>query len=303
MQWGLRAWIHENPLYNHILSVETLWDAFNSATSFLLLEWISFLHGMAASIGLSNFLIAFLTDSLYSSWSGSMKKNLSVVEPSIVELWLLVLPLLFSRFWAIFPILLHTSGHTWSGLVLVWTLVSISWDHIYSLGGFAFNKMNFVNPFQKPDKLLFESTFQYSSVRFSCTQDHIILFLQIVTNGFCTWSNFQLLQLFVDLFQLFFVFQDGILRYSFHSKIDFDFWLFVNKWNRNPLQFPEARRTSILCHVAFDISILSSDRIQFPGAGRRTTREWLLLLLLLLRLPIAPECQLRCRSRSWESFE
>ena len=34
----------------------TLWDAFSSAPSFLALEWISFLDGMAASIGTSNFL-------------------------------------------------------------------------------------------------------------------------------------------------------------------------------------------------------------------------------------------------------
>ena len=105
------------------------------------------------------------------------------------------------------------------------------------------------------------------------TEDHITLFLHIVTNGFCAWSNFQLLQLFVDFFHLFFVFQDGILRYSFHSKIDFEFWLFVNTWNRIPLQFPETGRTWILCRIAFDISILSSDLIQFPGARRRTTES------------------------------
>ena len=81
---------------------------------------------------------------------------------------------------------------------------------------------------------------------------------------------FKHLPLFVEFFHLFFLFQDGILKYSFHSKIDFEFWLFVNKWNRIPLRVPEAGRTWILCRIAFDISILSSDRIQFPGARRRS---------------------------------
>ena len=45
---------------------------------------------------------------------------------------------------------------------------------------------------------------------------------------------------------------------------------------------------------------LSSDRIRFPGGRRRTTRVW--LMLLLVRLPIAPKCHLRSRSWGWESF-
>ena len=98
-------------------------------------------------------------------------------------------------------------------------------------------------------------------------------------------SLFNFSNFFVDSFHRFFVSSDGILRFSFLSKIDFEFWI---------VQFPEAGRTWILCRIAFDISVLSFDRIQFPGAGRRTTREW---LLLLQRLPIAPECHLRRRSR------
>ena len=58
-------------------------------------------------------------------------------------------------------------------------------------------------------------------------EDHITLVLQIVTNGSC--ANF------LDFFHLF-VFQDGIVRYSFHSKIDFEFGLTVNRWNRIPFQ-------------------------------------------------------------------
>ena len=64
---------------------------------------------------------------------------------------------------------------------------------------------------------------------------------------------------FVDFFHLFFVFQDGILRHSFHSKIDFEFGLFVNRWNWIPLQFPGNDWTWV-CRSAFDIPILSPNR-------------------------------------------
>ena len=99
-------------------------------------------------------------------------------------------------------------------------------------------------------------------------------------------SLFNFSNFFVDSFHRFFVSSDGILRFSFLSKIDFEFWI---------VQFPEAGRTWILCRIAFDISVLSFDRIQFPEAGRHTSRE--VLLLLLQRLPIAPECHLWRRSR------
>ena len=56
----------------------------------------------------------------------------------------------FSRFWAAFPILDHTSSYTWSGLVV---------DHINPLGGISFNNVKFLKPFHECDKLLFESTF------------------------------------------------------------------------------------------------------------------------------------------------
>ena len=60
---------------------------------------------------------------------------------SIVEFSLLVFPFLFSRFWAALQISVHTSGHTWSGLVVVWTLGSVLPAHIYPLGGFSFNRV------------------------------------------------------------------------------------------------------------------------------------------------------------------
>ena len=45
---------------------------------------------------------------------------------------------------------------------------SLSPDFINPLGGFSLNKANFVKPFHESDKLLFETTFQLSSIRFCC---------------------------------------------------------------------------------------------------------------------------------------
>ena len=73
-----------------------------------------------------------------------------------------------SRLWAAFPIFVHTYGHTWPGQVVVWTLVSIPPDHKYPLESFSFKRVNFVKPLQEYDKCWLESTFQWSSIRFSC---------------------------------------------------------------------------------------------------------------------------------------
>ena len=43
--------------------------------------------------------------------------------------------------------LVRTSGHTWSGLIVAWTFVSLLPDHIRPLGGLSFDRVNFVNPF------------------------------------------------------------------------------------------------------------------------------------------------------------
>ena len=63
-----------------------------------------------------------------------------------------------SLFWAAFPMLVLTSGHTLSGLVVAWIFVSLHPEHMYPFGGLSLNKVNFVNPFQESDKLLFAST-------------------------------------------------------------------------------------------------------------------------------------------------
>ena len=73
----------------------------------------------------------------------------------------------FSRFWAALPIFVQTSGHTWSGLAVVWIFVSLPPDHIYPVVGFSLSGVNFVEPFHESDKYLLESTVQQSSIRFS----------------------------------------------------------------------------------------------------------------------------------------
>ena len=67
---------------------------------------------------------------------------------SIIEFGLLDCPFLLFSFWAAFPILVHTSGHTFSGLVVAWMFVNLFPDHMYPFGGFSFNHVNFGNRFQ-----------------------------------------------------------------------------------------------------------------------------------------------------------
>ena len=70
------------------------------------------------------------------------------------------------------------------------------------------------------------------------------------------FSNFLLISSF---------FQDGISRYSFHSKIDFELWLFVNKKHRIPHRFPWAGL--IIRRVALDSPYLSPVVRKFPRAS------------------------------------
>ena len=73
---------------------------------------------------------------------------------SIVEFWLLVFPFLFFSILSGFPNLGPVSHR-------------VTVPHI-SFGGFSFNCVSIVNPFQESDKLRFPSTLHQSSIRFSC---------------------------------------------------------------------------------------------------------------------------------------
>ena len=81
------------------------------------------LHGIAGAIGVSNFLLVFLRISEYSLSSGSMK-YIPLSRRALSSFDFSFFRSCFSRFWATFPILVHTSRHTWSGLVVVWTFVT-----------------------------------------------------------------------------------------------------------------------------------------------------------------------------------
>ena len=134
-----------------------------AATSAMLFGTL--LH-MAGAVGLSSFLLAFLRISLYSSSSKSIKED-SAQSSSIVELWFLFVPIpafLDSERLYLFSSKLLAIHD----LVVACIFVSLSPDHIYPFGGFSFNKVNLVKPLHESDKFLFESTFQQSSIRFSC---------------------------------------------------------------------------------------------------------------------------------------
>ena len=124
-----------------------LWDALTSAASFLLV-WISFLLGMAA-MGLSNFSPRIF-EGFFIFMVIRINKVNSAHSSSIVELRLLVSPILvFLDSERLYQSWVRTSGHTWSGLVVDWTLsishrtTKILWE--VSL----FNRLNFVNHFQE----------------------------------------------------------------------------------------------------------------------------------------------------------
>ena len=117
------------------------------------------LQGIAAGIGISNFLRAFLMMCLNSSSSGSMKKvprnclALSSCGSSIAHFC-------FGLRFDASSICFHISVHTLSGLEVVCFLVSLSQDHVYPSGGLSFNKINLLKPVHASDNSRSSSTFQ-----------------------------------------------------------------------------------------------------------------------------------------------
>ena len=116
----------------HYTSIDGSWNLVRCSLlhSQLLLVWFSFLHGMTASIDLSNFLLVFLRIFLHSCSSGSLKVD-SSQRRVFSSFDFSFFHSCFSRFWADFQILVHTSGHTLSELVVVWTFVSLPGSHIF----------------------------------------------------------------------------------------------------------------------------------------------------------------------------
>ena len=118
----------------------------------------SSLQGIAAGIGISNFLRAFSIIRLNSSSSGSIKKRprnllaLSSFGFSIVHFC-------FAFRFTASDFCFHISNNTLSGLEVAYFLVSLSRDHVYPSGGFSFNTMNLVKPVHASDNSRSSSTF------------------------------------------------------------------------------------------------------------------------------------------------
>ena len=86
----------------HHTTISCLWNlvrCIQLRSQLVVLEWTSFLHCMAASTGLSNFLLACSRVSVYS-WFSIVDSSQS---SSIVEFWLLVFPFLLISILSGFP--------------------------------------------------------------------------------------------------------------------------------------------------------------------------------------------------------
>ena len=108
------------------------------------------LHGMAGAVDLTSFLLAFFLKSFFEILVIRIDNVNSSQSPEHCRASVSLLPMPFcSRFWTASPILVRTSGHTWSGLVVVWIFVSPTPDHMYPFGGFSVNRVNFVKLLQR----------------------------------------------------------------------------------------------------------------------------------------------------------
>ena len=150
--------------------VGTLFDTSSLATvSCEQVRLFVFLHGMAASICTSNCAFEF-SYGFFDFFVFQIKKVNACRSASILEFWLLVRPLLFLAF---------LSGFTNLGPYfrphMIWSRSRLNFCQ--SPPGpkkkpleevFLWIEWSFVNSVQESDKLLFVSTFQSSSIRFSC---------------------------------------------------------------------------------------------------------------------------------------
>ena len=121
-------------------------------------QFDSVLQGIAAGIGISNFLRAFLMVCLNSSSSGSMKKipRICLVLSSF---GFSIAHFCFALLFAASDTCFHMSGHTLSGLEVVSFLVCVHPDHVYPSGGLSFKK-NLVKPVHASDNSHSPSTSQ-----------------------------------------------------------------------------------------------------------------------------------------------
>ena len=129
---------------------------------------------------MSNFFPAFLWFLDILCLPDQLNKFLSVCAHS--QALAIRLPIYcLSRLCAALLRLVHTSGHTWSSLAVVWTFESLHLDRTCPWGGFSFNMVNFVNPVHESDKFPFSSTVHKSSMRFSCMTSRFV-WVHLVTS-------------------------------------------------------------------------------------------------------------------------
>ena len=118
------------------------------------------LQGIAAGIGISNFLRAFFNIRLNCSSSRLIKKiprNLLAFS----SFRLSIAHVCFSFRFDASDICFHISGHNVSGLEVVCFLVSLSPDHAYPSGGFSLNTVHLVKPVHASDNSRSSSTFHW----------------------------------------------------------------------------------------------------------------------------------------------
>ena len=148
------SWTRQLRQYKHVMSCFP-----NTAEGFAPL-FIGILQGIAAGIGISNFLRAFFS---WCSWSPHPQVqwrryhvNCLALSSFGFSIALFCIAFRFdaSNMW------FHISGHTLSGLEVVRFLVSLPADHAYPSRGLAINKMNPVQPVPAPDNSPSSSTFQ-----------------------------------------------------------------------------------------------------------------------------------------------
>ena len=108
-------------------------------------QFTGVLQGIAAGIGISNFLRAFFMVCLNYSSFGSMKK----IPRDLVALSSFGFSIAHFCFALLFDasdICSHISGHNLSGLEVVCFLVSLLLHHVYPSGGLSFNSVSGVTP-------------------------------------------------------------------------------------------------------------------------------------------------------------
>ena len=131
------------------------------------------LHGIAAVIGISNFLLAFFrVFKFFIFWINNVNSSQS---SGIIESWFLDSPLLFFS-------ALRSIGHILPNLgpQVIWPGCCLSFcqsipDHVYPSGGLSFNMVKRVNPVQASDTFRSLSTFQSSSIRRSSNTSKVAL--------------------------------------------------------------------------------------------------------------------------------